>query len=530
MSVTPLDPPGVEVNRGKRRWYLEASTGLLFPSSPISTSPRSPNRVPLQITVHKQRPKMAQTLLQTLTQTAQHATGKAMILYGSPLETGHITLSYNALSRTADERALHLLPHLNLKNNNIVLLHIDSHYVAIIYFWAIVAAGGIPCMSTPVSKDGLQRRKHLASVLKLLNNPLIITTQELAKDFADLGNIQLKTIEELEATPTHLLDSKLISLGGYKKSQNDVAVLMLTSGSTGNSKAVALTHSQILHAVVGKSLLHHTTEDDVFLNWTGLDHVANLLEIHLHAMSLGAIQIHVPSAAVLAEPMVFVEKLSKHKVSYTFAPNFFLANLVRRLLETPLKEENVHPTRAAYRPSSTFQIPTRPRQNGENPVQLPKRALVDLSNLRALVSGGESNVVQTCETLTNLLHHFGAPKSFIRPGFGMTETCAGSIYNTIDCPTYDLSRNAEFACLGECIPGMNFRIRRQDDSSAAENEVGELQVKGEVVFKCYYNNKCATVKSFTEDGWFKTGDRGFKDSKGRLHLTGRDKDTVVLNG
>jgi acyl-coenzyme A synthetase/AMP-(fatty) acid ligase len=59
---------------------------------------------------------------------------------------------------------------------------------------------------------------------------------------------------------------------------------MLTSGSTGNAKVVGLTNNQLLHAVVGKSQHHQTTEDDVFLNWTGPDHVANLTEIHLHAL------------------------------------------------------------------------------------------------------------------------------------------------------------------------------------------------------------------------------------------------------
>jgi long-subunit acyl-CoA synthetase (AMP-forming) len=170
------------------------------------------------------------------------------------------------------------------------------------------------------------------------------------------------------------------------------------------------------------------------------------------------------------------------------------------------------------------------RDNDQNRVQLPKNSIVDMSNLRALISGGESNVVQTCDTLTELLQHFGTPKSFIRPGFGMTETCAGSIYNAVDCPAYDLGRNTEFACLGECIPGISFRICRQDGSIAPEDEVGEMQVQGEVVFQKYYNDVCSTMKSFTSDGWFKTGDRGFRDAKGRLHLTGRDKDTVVING
>ncbi len=53
---------------------------------------------------------------------------------------------------------------------------------------------------------------------------------------------------------------------------------------------------------------------------------------------------------------------------------------------------------------------------------------LNLSSLRALISGGEANVVKTCVALQDLLAAYGAPEAFIRPGFGMTETCAGSIY------------------------------------------------------------------------------------------------------
>jgi long-subunit acyl-CoA synthetase (AMP-forming) len=227
---------------------------------------------------------------------------------------------------------------------------------------------------------------------------------------------------------------------------------------------------------------------------------------------------------ILAEPMTFLDRISVHKVTYAFAPNFFLASLVQRILEAPSQEKEDEP------PASIFEIPAKMLQGTDARAQIPKQSVVDLSSLRALISGGESNVVQTCSTLTDLLQHFGAPRSFIRPGFGMTETCAGSIYNAIDCPAYDLARNAEFACLGDCIPGIHFRFCRQDGSVAADDEVGELQVTGELVFKGYYRDACNSAKSFTQDGWFKTGDRGYKDPNGRLHLTGRDKDTVIING
>ncbi len=103
----------------------------------------------------------------------------------------------------------------------------------------------------------------------------------------------------------------------------------------------------------------------------------------------------------------------------------------------------------------------------------------------------------------------------------MTETCAGSIYNAYDCPTYDVARKSQFACLGVGVPGgINIRI----------SSSGELLLRGPVVFEKYYNNESASASAFTTDGYFRTGDIGYLDENGRLHLTGRDKDLVIVNG
>jgi acyl-CoA synthetase (AMP-forming)/AMP-acid ligase II len=145
--------------------------------------------------------------------------------------------------------------------------------------------------------------------------------------YADPAFILLGDIESVETKPpTHQSIFQ-----GKVKMEGDLAALMLTSGSTGHPKAVCLRHGQILSSLAGKSTHHGTTKQDVFLNWTGLDHVANLLEIHLHALSLAAQQVHVRGSDVLANPMSFLEKINSHSVTYTFAPNFFLAVLVRRI-------------------------------------------------------------------------------------------------------------------------------------------------------------------------------------------------------
>lgn len=145
---------------------------------------------------------------------------------------------------------------------------------------------------------------------------------------------------------------------------------------------------------------------------------------------------------------------------------------------------------------------------------------LNLSCLRALISGGEANLVETCEKLVTALSEYGAPASFIRPGFGMTETCAGAIYNPVDCPEYDASYRNEFACVGDCVSGISMRI----------SDEGHLELQGPIVFRGYYNNDGQSRAAFTSDGWFRTGDIGYLDEYDRLHITGREKDLLIVRG
>ncbi|KAK7513043.1 luciferin 4-monooxygenase [Phyllosticta citriasiana] len=431
---------------------------------------------------------LAKNLSQILVNAAEYPANRG-ILFESSAGSKHVT--YRKLLEIAQEKSSTILS-LGADKDTKFLLHFDNHYDNITWFWAVVLAGYVPAVSTPLVSDLDARKRHLDHLHTLLD-PLVLTSSRLIDDFCGLDYLKLRPVEDLAQ---FTVEKATQDATGLSKGADDLAALMLTSGSTGHSKAVMLCHGQMLTAIRGKSCHHDTKSEDVFLNWIGFDHVANLTEIHLHAMNLAAEQVQVPAVDMIKDPLFFLELLAKNRVAYTFAPNFFLAS-IRRAINQP----------DGLRFDDKF----------------------DLSGLRALISGGEANVVETCAALSLQLKEYGAPADFIRPGFGMTETCAGSIYNN-NCPSYDLANDLEFASLGHCIPGISMRVVDQETGAVlGPNETGFLQVSGRVVFQGYYNNPTATNESIL-DGWFQTGDMAYLDAQGCLNFTGRAKDSVNVNG
>ncbi|OHE94849.1 hypothetical protein CORC01_09867 [Colletotrichum orchidophilum] len=406
------------------------------------------------------------------------------------------TISYRELLTEARIKARLVSDFIQAQSpEQVLLIHFDSQRDSIVWFWAATLAGFLPCMSPPLVNDIGQRKKHLLHLHGLLREPTILTTTKLAADFLELSQLKLRAVEDLLSNGVNGSVGQLVDYdAGQKAGAESTAALMLTSGSTDNVKAVPLRHRQVLDAVNGKSAYHGTSSRDIFLSWVGLDHVASLVEVHLHAMSLGANEIHVPASSLVQDPMLFIRLLDGHNVTYTFAPNFFLAMVLNTL------KSNAGCT-------------------------------ANLSSLRALVSGGEANPTATCQDLTRELRRLGCRGEVIRPGFGMTETCAGSIYSQY-CPSYDIERSVEFASVGSCIPGMKMRVRSLHDShdEAPRGQTGELHVTGKVVISQYYNDKKATREAFTSDGWFRTGDLAWIDDAGNLHLAGRIKDSIIVNG
>ena len=213
-------------------------------------------------------------------------------------------------------------------------------------------------------------------------------------------------------------------------------------------------------------------------------------------MALGAEQIHIEARDLLGDPLAFFRVIDKHRVSQTFAPNFFLDFLIKAMVADEGKIANTK---------------------------------LDLSCLKRICSGGEANVVLTCSNLLKHLSSFQARESIIRPGYGLTESCAAVTYDAFQVPVA-LSEDQEIASVGKAIAGARLRVMTDTGRAANVGEIGDLELSGPVIFSHYYNDPMATENAFRDGGWFVTGDRAYVDAYGRLHIAGRSKEVIVING
>jgi len=358
--------------------------------------------------------------------------------------------------------------------------------------WSIILSGGIPALSTPFPVLADLRIKHITHLDQLLNQPLYLTNNSLVDQFSDIEGLNIQSVEELQDQDSRFAaNKKLFNRNSLPASSSPIAMLMLTSGSTGNAKAVPLTHKQILASLSGKMKSCGGTEAHMsVLNWIGFDHVA-AVEAHFLSLLSGGDQIHVHASDIVTQPLLFLKLIQKHAVTRSFAPNFFLEKL-RRCLDM-----------------------TQPKQ-------------LDLSSWKILISGGEAIVSETLSHLSRLLGEYGAATNLIVPAFGMTETFAGCIFNSDMVHRSDSAMHSPFMAVGRCMEGIELRIT--PNSNVVDGTSGNLEVRGSVICSEYFNDPQATSEAFTDDKFFKTGDLGYINADGSLQLVGRAKETILING
>ncbi len=401
-----------------------------------------------------------------------------ILVRAAALETGitlkndaktEIFLPYSDLLQDA-EAILKGLRQEGLQPQDRVILYLQDSQYFFVSLWGCFLGGFVPI---PLSVDLNFNSSKLHQTWELCDSPLIIADS----DIKDLKVVKVKSLLANEP------DSNW-----HCSQLDDLALLLFTSGSTGNPKGVMLSSRNLLASVYGMAKVNNLTQQDIALNWMPIEHVASLVMFHLTEVHLGCQQIQVKSELVLQNPLHWLDLLDQYRVTATWSPNFAY-NLVNEKLADAVEHN------------------------------------WDLSCLRWMGNGAEAVVGQITQRFLKLLAPYGLKPSVVSPGYGMSETTSGIAHSN----DFYLNMNREFVQVGAPIPGVSLRIVDEENKLVPEGEIGLLQVKGETVTAGYYQQPELNEEIFTPDGWFNTGDLGFLTA-GRLTITGRQKDTIVING
>ncbi|KAH7919253.1 acetyl-CoA synthetase-like protein, partial [Leucogyrophana mollusca] len=403
--------------------------------------------------------------------------------------------TFSAFSRNVRQLASAMLQW-GKPTGSIVVVYLTEHEDNMAAVWACLLAGYVPCLQPALSAQQAHKEGHVAHIKNLFSSATWLTNEVGAEQVNSIAGLEIHLLSELKASAESL--NVAADWVAYEAKPDDEAILFLTSGSTGFSKAVVHTHRTILAACYAKGESYGLTPESHVLNWVGFDHVAGSLEMHIAPLLFGASQLHVHASAIISDPLRFLRLVDEKSIELAFAPNFLLAKLTRDLE----KRTDLY-------------------------------GAFDLSSIKRINSGGEAVVTKTAQafavTFKKLARNPEKVAFTISPGFGMTETCAGCIYDPVDVTATQPAH--EFLDLGRPISGCEMRIVSPDDGTTLrrDGESGELQVRGPMVFVRYYNNPEATSSSFVEGGWYRTGDVGIIE-KGVMRLSGRIKDTVIVHG
>ncbi len=284
---------------------------------------------------------------------------------------------------------------------------------------------------------------------------------------------------------------------------NACAMVVYTSGTTGQPKGAQLSNANVCPASDALSELLEIGPDDSLLSYLPLCHVAEKIFTLFLPLSSGAV-VHFGEA---------IETVQADLMEVS--PTIFLG--VPRIWEKMYASIHLKMADSSWAKRTLFSWATRPASGGPTWLRWLATRARDLLVLRPLQERlglrrcrlPFSGAAPISEEMLRWYHDIGVP---VLEAFGQTECAGVSHVNPPDAVC--------FGSVGRVIPGMECRIA----------EDGEVLLFGSFVFVGYLHNEAATRATVDPQGWLHTGDVGRIDEEGYLHITGRKKEIIITAG
>ncbi|HET9751734.1 MAG TPA: fatty acyl-AMP ligase [Myxococcales bacterium] len=423
-------------------------------------------------------------------------------------------VSFHALRLAAQRRAAHYLAS-GLQPGDRVALIVPEGEHFIPAFLGGLWAGLIPVpLYPPVSLGKLDAfMDALVSILNVARPRVLVTTDRVGKVlWSAVGRIpsieKVLGAEELSREPASALPP------AAEVKDGDVAFLQFTSGSTALPKGVMVTHGSLAancSAIVHEGLQADLEKgNDVAVSWLPLYHDMGLIGFVIAPICYRIPTVFIPTLSFIKNATLWMETLSRHKGTMTFAPNFAYALVTKRA-----KPEQI--------------------------------ARWDLSPMRVFGCGAEPINAATLRAFVEAMKPAGLRPEAMLPCYGMAEATLAMSFmplhepvrtDRIDPDRYHADRKAvpvadggaalEVVNCGRTFSGHEICAQDEHGGILPDRQVGELCFRGPSVSAGYWENPEATRAAF-RDGWLHTGDLGYV-ADGEVYVSGRIKDILIVNG
>jgi long-chain acyl-CoA synthetase len=405
---------------------------------------------------------MGLNLASLLTETAERTPDAPAI------RLGDLELSYGEL----DDRSARLATLLREKGLEpgdrvgVMLPNVPEFPVA---YYGVLRAG---CVVVPMNV--LLKRREIAFYLEDSGAKLMLAWHgflEEARDGAADAGAELVGVEpaafaasmaELEPAPVLV-----------ETAEEDTAVILYTSGTTGKPKGAELTHMNLFrNADVSGRTTSEISQGDVVLGALPLFHSFGQTVSMNASLKVGACLTLVPRF----DPGEALATMQRDGVTHFYGVPTMYGALLH------------HPERESF----------------------------DTSALRICITGGASMPV---EVLRGFEDAFGAK---VMEGYGLSETSPVACSNHPD-------RERKAGSIGTPIEGVEMRVVDEDDNPVSQGEVGEIVIRGHNIMKAYWQRPDATEEAM-RGGWFHSGDMARTDEDGYFYIVDRKKDLIIRGG
>lgn len=297
---------------------------------------------------------------------------------------------------------------------------------------------------------------------------------------------------------------------------SDIAFLQYTSGSTNEPKGVIVTHGNLLHNTHELGVRIEKDQSFSMLGWLPQYHDMGLIGMLLWPLFYGGTSRFLSPTAFIRHPIQWIRAMSKHRATISVAPNFAFDLVVRRCSSEAL-------------------------------------AGVDLSSVRSILNGSEPVQWASIERFTELLTPFGLAEHAVTPVYGLAEATlfvTGDPHaravttavvdsdaladNRLVLVAPGTPRSRVLVASGS-VGGTEVAIIGHKGFPLQDGAIGEVWLRGASIAAGYWNLPELSADIFDAtpvggtSGWLRTGDLGAL-AAGKLFVTGRSKDVIIVNG